>query len=101
MEDVLRRAQGLVESFDELVRAELPPGAELFDAHVHLGLDIDGMRGDLDELLRPRRRTGSHARLFALDEPERRSAGFRAPNDRTLAFAERSEGRLVPFVRLT
>src|SRR5207237_7489509 len=25
---------------------------------------------------------------------------FRAPNDRTLTFAERSNGRLIPFVRL-
>src|SRR6266498_2618628 len=25
---------------------------------------------------------------------------FRAPNDRTLAYAERSNGRLIPFVRL-
>jgi hypothetical protein len=34
-----------------------------------------------------------------MDEPDRRPA-FRAPNDRTLAAAERSGGVLVPFVRL-
>src|SRR5437588_3329044 len=34
-----------------------------------------------------------------MDEPDRH-AGFRAPNDRTLEHAERSGGRLIPFVRL-
>jgi hypothetical protein len=37
--------------------------------------------------------------MFCMDEPDRHPA-FRAPNDRTLAFARRSEGRLIPFVRL-
>jgi uncharacterized protein len=37
--------------------------------------------------------------VFCLDEPDR-EPGFCAPNDRTLAYAARSGGRLVPFVRL-
>jgi hypothetical protein len=37
--------------------------------------------------------------MFCMDEPDRQP-GFQAPNDRTLAFAERSGGRLIPFVRL-
>src|SRR5512132_3724242 len=37
--------------------------------------------------------------MFCMDEPDREPA-FRAPNDRTLEFAERSGGRLIPFVRL-
>ena len=41
----------------------------------------------------------SRAFMFCLDEPDRHP-GFRAANDRTLAFAARSEGRLIPFVRL-
>jgi hypothetical protein len=41
----------------------------------------------------------SRAFMFCLDEPDRHPA-FSAANDRTLAFAERSNGRLVPFVRL-
>jgi predicted TIM-barrel fold metal-dependent hydrolase len=41
----------------------------------------------------------SRAFTFCLDEPDRHP-GFRAGNDRTLEFAARSEGRLVPFVRL-
>ena len=41
----------------------------------------------------------SRAFMFCLDEPDRHPA-FSAANDRTLAFAERSNGRLIPFVRL-
>ncbi|MDX6492850.1 MAG: uncharacterized protein QOH02_785, partial [Gaiellaceae bacterium] len=37
--------------------------------------------------------------MFCLDEPDRHPS-FRAANDRTLAFAARSEGRIIPFVRL-
>src|SRR5438874_169882 len=83
----------------ELAR-DLPAGAEIFDAHVHLGHDIDGFRGDYDELERIQARFGiSRAFMFCLDEPDRHPA-FRAANDRTLEFAGRSDGRLIPFVRL-
>ena len=100
MDDALQRAQELVASYDDELRALLPRGAEVFDAHTHLGHDIDGMRGDYDELMRVLDRYGvSRAFMFCLDEPDR-EPGFRTPNDRTLAFAERSEGRLIPFVRL-
>jgi len=100
VDDVVGRALGLVESYEELLRDELPADVEIFDAHVHLGTDIDGMRGNLDELLRiqqAHRITRSF--MFCLDEPDRHP-GFRAPNDRSLAFAAQSERALIPFVRL-
>ena len=100
MTDVVARTQALLESFEADVRAELPEGAEIFDAHVHLGNDIDGMVGDFDELVGIQQRYGiSGAFMFCLDEPDRHPA-FSAANDRTLAYAERSGGRFVPFVRL-
>ena len=100
MDDALQRALRLVETYDEVVRAELPQDVEVFDAHTHLGLDIDGMRGELDELLRIQRAHGiTCSFVFCLDEPDRHP-GFRDPNDRTLASAERSGGELIPFVRL-
>jgi uncharacterized protein len=37
--------------------------------------------------------------MFCMDEVDRHPA-FRAANDRSLAYAERSGGRLIPFVRL-
>ncbi|HEY1367093.1 MAG TPA: amidohydrolase family protein [Gaiellaceae bacterium] len=100
MDDALQREHELMAQWDDEVRRELPEGAAIFDAHVHLGHDIDGMVGELDTLLGLMDRYGiSRANMFCLDEPDRHP-GFRAGNDRSLAFAERSEGRLIPFVRL-
>jgi uncharacterized protein len=100
MDEALQRAQELVAEWDEEMRREVPEGSDIFDAHLHLGHDIDGMVGDYDDLARVMERYGiSRAFMFCMDEPDRHPA-FRAPNDRTLEFAERSEGRLVPFVRL-
>ena len=100
MDDVLARALVLLEEYDRELEREIPEGTEIFDAHVHLGTDIDGFRGDYDELEGVQQRYGiTRAFMFCLDEPDRHPA-FRAANDRTLAYAERSGGRLIPFVRL-
>jgi hypothetical protein len=100
VDDVLQRAASLFDRFEELARADLPDGAEIVDVHTHLGTDIDGMIGDRAELERVQARAGiSRSIVFCLDEPDRHPA-FRAANDRTLAHAAASEGRLVPFVRL-
>jgi uncharacterized protein len=93
-------ALDLVERFDEELRRQLPAGADIFDAHLHLGHDIDGMVGDYDQLEALMGGYGiSGAFMFCLDEPDREPS-FTAANDRTLAFAQRSDGRLIPFVRL-
>ena len=82
----LARAEELVASFEEQVRADLAD-AVLFDAHTHLGDDIDGTKGTPDELLGMLDRFGVQgAFVFCLDEPDRDPA-FRAANDRTLAYA--------------
>ncbi len=100
MLDPLTRALELCAVYDRALARELPAGAEIFDAHLHLGHDIDGMVGDYDELAEMMGRYGvSRAFMFCLDEPDRHPS-FRSANDRTLAFAARSEGRLIPFVRL-
>jgi uncharacterized protein len=100
VEEALQRAEELMQAWTAELARELPAGAEIFDAHVHLGHDIDGFRGDYDELERIQARFGiSRAFMFCLDEPDRHP-GFRAANDRTLEFAARSKGRLIPFVRL-
>ena len=100
MHEAIERAHQLVAVWDEELTRELPAGAGVFDAHLHLGTDIDGMVGHYDQLLGIMDRYGiSRAFMFCLDEPDRHPA-FRAANDRTLAFAERSGGRLIPFVRL-
>jgi predicted TIM-barrel fold metal-dependent hydrolase len=100
VEEAIQRADELMQAWTDELRRELPDAADIFDAHVHLGQDIDGFKGDYDELERIEQRFGiSRAFMFCLDEPDRHPA-FRAANDRTLEHAERSGGRLIPFVRL-
>jgi predicted TIM-barrel fold metal-dependent hydrolase len=100
VDEALSRAQALISTYDDELRRLLPEGAEIFDAHLHLGHDIDGFSGQYEELERIMDAYGiSRAFMFCMDEPDREPA-FRAPNDRTLRDAERSGGRLIPFVRL-
>jgi predicted TIM-barrel fold metal-dependent hydrolase len=100
MTDAFARGERLLDAWSERLRADIPTDAEIFDAHVHLGDDIDGLSGRREELLAvmDEYRVG-RAFMFCLDEPDRHP-GFRAPNDRTLADAAKSDGRLIPFVRL-
>jgi uncharacterized protein len=100
MDQELARAQTLVDAYAQELAEALPRDAEIFDAHVHLGTDIDGFSGNYEDLEWVNDRFGvSRCFMFCLDEPDRHPA-FRAANDRTLAYAERSLGRLIPFVRL-
>ena len=94
------RAQELLETYRRDLVDLVPADCRIFDAHVHLGTDIDGMLGVETELESIMERFGiARAFMFCLDEPDRHPA-FSAANDRTLRHAERSEGRLIPFVRL-
>ena len=93
-------AQALVAEWDADLRVELPEHARLVDVHTHLGHDIDGTSGRYEELTGVLDRYGFEtAFVFCMDEHDREPA-FTVPNDRTLSHAERSRGRLVPFVRL-
>jgi predicted TIM-barrel fold metal-dependent hydrolase len=97
--DALQKAQQLVERWDEELRSDLPD-TPIFDAHTHLGHDIDGMVGSYEELERIQAAYGiERSFMFCLDEHDREPA-FRAGNDRSLEFAARSNGRLIPFARL-
>ena len=82
------------------VQSLRPAQAEVIDAHTHLGLDEDGRSLTLEQLLE--QLDAAQARracVFPLHDPERRPS-YRTPNDRVLAWASESEGRLVPFCRL-
>src|SRR4029078_3326588 len=90
----------LVTVYYDRFSALLPKDAEIFDAHVHVGTDIDGFVSTLDDLLAFLPKDGvSPAVAFCLDAPDR-EPGFRAANDRTLESARASNGVLVPFARL-
>ncbi len=77
-----------------------PPDAEVIDAHTHLGLDEDGRSLTLEQLLAQLDAADARrACVFPLHDPERLPS-YRLPNDRVLAWAGESGGRLVPFCRL-
>jgi uncharacterized protein len=77
-----------------------PGGSEVIDVHTHLGSDEDGRSLHAPALLEQLDRAGAQrACVFPLHDPERRPA-YRVPNDRVLAWAAESGGRLVPFCRL-
>jgi predicted TIM-barrel fold metal-dependent hydrolase len=77
-----------------------PAQTEVIDAHTHLGLDEDGRSLTLEQLLSQLDRADARrACVFPLHDPERRPS-YSLPNDRVLAWARESEGRLVPFSRL-
>ncbi len=81
--------------------AELVPECPIIDAHTHLGLDEDGRSLTPDQLIAALDEVSVDARActFPLHDPERRPA-YRVPNDRVLAWARESGGRLIPFCRL-
>jgi uncharacterized protein len=77
-----------------------PSATEVIDAHTHLGLDEDGRSLNLEQLLS--QLDAAQARracVFPLHDPDRHPS-YRLPNDRVLAWAGESDGRLVPFSRL-
>jgi uncharacterized protein len=79
----------------------LPEGTVVVDAHTHLGLDEDGRSLDLAGLLEELDQISPTARacVFPLHDPARHPA-YTKPNDRVLAWAAESGGRLIPFCRL-
>jgi predicted TIM-barrel fold metal-dependent hydrolase len=77
-----------------------PSQGEVIDAHTHLGLDEDGRSLTLGQLLAQLDHADARrACVFPLHDPERKPS-YSVPNDRVLAWARESEGRLVPFARL-
>jgi uncharacterized protein len=87
--------------FREEGRALLPPGAEVLDAHTHLGVDEDGQSLELGALLAALDEVSPAARActFPLHDPDRHP-GYRVPNDRVLEWAAQSGGRVLPYCRL-
>jgi uncharacterized protein len=69
----------------------------IFDVHTHTGAnDPDGMKASLEELLEMMDSVESRAVFFTMHEPD----GYSEANDRVLAEAERTGGRMVPFCRV-
>jgi predicted TIM-barrel fold metal-dependent hydrolase len=78
------------------LREELP-GLELIDVHTHIGQDDpDGYRCTPEQLIEGLELAGARGVVFPMHEPK----GYAAANDRVLAAAAESSGRLVAFARV-
>ena len=87
--------------FREEGRALLPDGAAVLDAHTHLGVDEDGQSLQPEALIQylDEAAPGARACAFPFHDPDR-TPSYRRPNDRVLAWARDSGGRIVPYCRL-
>jgi predicted TIM-barrel fold metal-dependent hydrolase len=88
---------------DELIRPwyehalELVPGATLVDIHGHTGFnDPDGFTFSPEQLLATLDAAGARGVVMPMHEPD----GYPPANDRVIAEAAASDGRLVAFCRL-
>jgi predicted TIM-barrel fold metal-dependent hydrolase len=88
---------------DELLRPwadsllEQLPGVRLFDTHTHTGEnDPDGFSSSARDLIAALELVDGRAAVFTMHEPD----GYVSANDRVLAEAAGSGGRLVPFCRV-
>src|SRR5919201_443249 len=89
-------AQALMRPWLEASLGDLQD-VEPFDVHTHTGSnDPDGMRASLEELTEMLELVDSRAVFFTMHEPD----GYSEANDRVLAEAAESGGRLVPFCRV-
>lgn len=75
-------------------------GIEIWDAHTHVGCDIDATRLAAPDLMEHLDAFGvSRAVVFPMNDP-RQGVCFRHPNDLVWAAYQRYPDRIVPFFRL-
>ncbi|MFL5894746.1 MAG: amidohydrolase family protein [Thermoleophilaceae bacterium] len=73
------------------------PGVDIFDAHMHIGeSDPDGFTATAPQILHALELAGARGVVFPFHEP----AGYSEANDRVIADAAASDGRIVAFCRL-
>ena len=84
----------------EWVQQEVPAGVEIFDAHAHIGADVDGRTmtagGMRDRMLQA---GVSRSIVFPLNDPNARD-DFSGPNDVLWEAYEEYPDHFVPFFRL-
>jgi len=75
----------------------LVPGVEIVDTHMHVGeSDPDGFKATSPQILHALELAGARGVVFPFKEPD----GYPAANDRVIADAAASDGRLVAFCRV-
>ena len=82
------------------VRRKIPAGVEVFDAHAHVGADLDGRTMTAGGMVRRMDAAGvSRAIVFPLNDPNARD-DYSGPNDVVWDAQEKHPDRFVPFFRL-
>src|SRR5215210_1133626 len=84
----------------EWVQGKVPAGTQVFDAHTHVGMDVDG-RAMSAAGLKARMEAANVYRsiIFPLNDPNARD-DFSGPNDVVWAAYEEHPDAFVPFFRL-
>jgi len=84
----------------EWVRSKLPPATEVFDAHAHIGADVDGRAMTADGMRERMLAAGvGKSIVFPLNDPNARD-DYSGPNDVVWAAYEDYPDFFVPFFRL-
>ncbi|MDP9455951.1 MAG: amidohydrolase family protein [Actinomycetota bacterium] len=82
------------------VRAKIPAGIEVFDAHAHIGTDVDSRVVTADDMKERMDAAGvARAIVFPLNDPNARD-DFSGPNDVLWNAYEEYPDSFVPFFRL-
>src|SRR5215212_11877445 len=82
------------------VREKIPPGVEVFDAHAHIGTDVDGRTMTADGMRERMLAAGvGRSIVFPLNDPNARD-DYSGPNDVVWAAYEEYPDFFVPFFRL-
>jgi uncharacterized protein len=91
---------GAMASVWEWVREKIPPGTEVFDAHAHIGADVDGRVMPVEGMVERMDAAGvARAVVFPLNDPNARD-DYSGPNDVIWNAFEEHPDRFVPFFRL-
>ena len=84
----------------EWVQEKIPAGTQVFDAHTHVGMDVDGRAMTAAGLKARMEAANVHRSItFPLNDPNARD-DFSGPNDVVWAAYEEYPDALVPFFRL-
>src|SRR5918997_5740808 len=82
------------------LQRKLPPGTGIFDAHAHIGADVDGRTMTAEGMRERMLASGVEKSIvFPLNDPNARD-DYSGPNDVVWAAYEEYPGFFVPFFRL-
>ncbi len=91
---------GAMASVWEWVQGRIPAGVEVFDAHAHIGADVDGRTMTADGMRDRMEAAGvKKSIVFPLNDPNARD-DYSGPNDVVWNAYEEHPGLFVPFFRL-